>query len=200
MGSRYGWGGYAKINFNLNAFGKFPLWEILRGAKRFANVKGFNLSLDDKSKCGFWTVSQGIQGIHYRGVNIHREWVPGFQLQPRFIKRVGMSNPLLQKDILILHLLTTTTESDQNYETHNLARMCELLQREKWPQVTLSDIVWSLSKKETRGVEISSRHIVVGGSKRRAHDTHTPARNRPQFLGGTNLVWGIGKKTVFSIS
>ena len=42
-----------------------------------------------------------------------------------------MPNPHLQKDILILHLLTTTTDSDQNYETHNLAIMYKLLQREK---------------------------------------------------------------------
>jgi len=42
-----------------------------------------------------------------------------------------MPNPWLQKDILILHLLTTTTDSDQNYETHNLAIICKLLQRKK---------------------------------------------------------------------
>jgi len=41
-----------------------------------------------------------------------------------FNKRVRMPNPQLQKDILILHLLITTTDSNQNHETHNLARTC----------------------------------------------------------------------------
>ena len=37
-----------------------------------------------------------------------------------------MPNTQLQKDILILHLLTTTTDSDQNYGTHNIAIMYKL--------------------------------------------------------------------------
>jgi hypothetical protein len=61
--------------------------------------------------------------IHFQGEK-HSQGVSFLvsSLNLGFNKRVRMPNPQLQKDILILHLLITTTDSKQNHETHNLAR------------------------------------------------------------------------------
>ena len=78
---------------------------------------GFGTRTSWKRSAGSETHSQGEK--HSQGVNF---LVSSFNLG--FNKRVRMPNPQLQKDILILHLLITTTDSNQNYETHNLARTC----------------------------------------------------------------------------
>ena len=54
----------------------------------------------------------------------HKKVTEKIRFNLGFNKRVRMPNPQLQKDILILHLLITTTDSNQNHETHNLARTC----------------------------------------------------------------------------
>ena len=116
-----------------NCFFSLASKRLVRVAVRYPNFL--------EKKCGFWTVSQSsvpaVLGKEVRVLNCitrkkeihsqgekHSQGVSFlvFQLQLRFNKRVRMPNPQLQKDILIPHLLITTTDSDQNCETHNLAR------------------------------------------------------------------------------